>query len=284
MAGLIFFLGILIFILVVSGLRIVQQYEKALVMTLGKYTGQKSPGLNLIIPFGIQKLVKLDMRIITIDVPKQEVITKDNVTINIDAVVFIQVRHAEKAYLEVQNYRLATAQFAQSALRDVVGQVELDTLLSQRERVSGEIKQIVDKATEPWGIDVPDIKIQNVELPQDMKRVIAKQAEAEREKRAVITKALGELESSENLATAAKRLAAAPGALHLRTLTTLNDLSSDQSNTVIFAIPLEVLRAFEGMADSSSFASMANSVISKHKPTTPKPPAAKHQTPPASKT
>ncbi len=264
MAATIFF-GTILFVLIVSGLRIVQQYERALVMTLGRYTGQKSPGLNLVIPFGIQRLVKLDMRIVTIDVPKQEVITKDNVTINIDAVVFIQVKYAEKAYLEVQKYKLATAQFAQAALRDVVGQIELDTLLSERERVSLQIKEIVDKATEPWGIDVPDVKVQNVELPQDMKRVIAKQAEAEREKRSVIVKAQGEKEASNNLANAAATLAKTPGALHLRTLTTLNDLSSDQSNTVIFAIPLEVLRAFEEVGDKNAIANFASKAVASTK-------------------
>lgn len=188
---------------------------------------------------------KVDMRLTTVDIPKQEVITKDNVTINIDAVVYFRVKVAEKAVLDVQNYRLATSQYAQAALRDVVGKVELDTLLSERDRISEEIKLIVDAATEPWGIDVADVNIQNVELPNDMKRVIGKQAEAEREKRSVIVKAQGELEASQNLADAAKKLADTPGALHLRTLTTLNDLSSDQSNTVIFAIPLEILRAFE---------------------------------------
>ena len=155
-----------------------------------------------------------------------------------------------KISLDVQNFRLATAQYAQASLRDVVGKVELDTLLSERDRVSQEIKLIVDAATEPWGIDVPDVNIQNVELPNDMKRVIGKQAEAERERRSVITKAQGELEASQNLADAATKLANTPGALHLRTLTTLNDLSSDQSNTVIFAIPLEVLRAFESVGSS----------------------------------
>lgn len=232
-------------VLLIIGLRVIDQYEKALVLTLGKFTSIRKPGLNWIFP-GVQRLIKVDLRIATVDIPKQEVITKDNVTINVDAVVYFKVASAEKAILEVQNYRRATAQYAQAALRDVVGKVELDTLLSERDRISSEIKTIVDAATEPWGIDVPDVNIQNVELPTDMKRVIAKQAEAEREKRSVITKAEGEKQASQNLADAADKLSASPGALHLRTLTTLNDLSSDQSNTVIFAVPLEVLRAFEG--------------------------------------
>lgn len=186
------------------------------------------------------------MRLITVDIPRQEVITKDNVTINVDAVVYFKVSKSDVATLTVQNFRLATAQYAQASLRDVVGKVELDTLLSKRDQISQEIKTIVDEATEPWGIDVPTVNIQNVELPSDMKRVIGKQAEAEREKRSVIVKAQGELQASQNLADAAAKLAQTPGALHLRTLTTLNDLSSDQSNTVIFAVPLEILRAFEG--------------------------------------
>lgn len=249
-------LGILVILLivgvflVVTGLRVVDQYEKGIILTFGKYSSTKSPGLRWIFP-GVQRMIKLDLRLATVDIPRQEVITKDNVTINVDAVVYFKIANIEKAYLEVQNFRLATAQYAQAALRDVVGKVELDTLLSERDRVSQEIKLIVDAATEPWGIDVPDVNIQNVELPNDMKRVIGKQAEAEREKRSVIVKAQGELQASQNLADAAKKLAETPGALHLRTLTTLNDLSSDQSNTVIFAVPLEILRAFEGMANKS---------------------------------
>lgn len=242
--GLLFFPAVFF---IIAGLRVINQYEKGLILTLGKYSSTRSPGLTWIFP-GIQKLIKVDLRLATVDIPRQEVITKDNVTINVDAVVYFRVSSPEKAILDVQNFRLATAQYAQAALRDVVGKVELDVLLSERDRISNEIKTIVDEATEPWGIDVPDVNIQNVELPNDMKRVIAKQAEAERERRSVITKAQGELEASNNLAEAAHKLAKTPGALHLRTLTTLNDLSSDQSNTVIFAMPLEVLRAFEAVS------------------------------------
>ncbi len=245
MAGFILFIIVTAIFLAIIGFRVIDQYETALVLTLGRFTGARNPGLRWILP-GIQRMIKVDLRLATVDIPKQEVITKDNVTINVDAVVYFKVASAEKAILKVQNFRLATLQYASAALRDVIGKVELDTLLGERDRISKEIKTIVDEVTEPWGIDIPDVNIQNVELPQDMKRVIAKQAEAEREKRAVIVKAEGELKASQNLADAATKLATAPGALHLRTLTTLNDLSSDQSNTVIFAIPLEVLRAFEG--------------------------------------
>ncbi len=243
--GLLIFIFIVAVFLAIIGFRVIDQYEKALILTLGKYTGTRNPGLNWIFP-GVQRMIKVDLRLATVDIPRQEVITKDNVTINVDAVVYFKVASIERAILKVQNFRLATVQYASAALRDVIGKVELDTLLSERDRISGEIKNIVDEVTEPWGIDVPTVNIQNVELPSDMKRVIAKQAEAEREKRSVIVKAEGELKASQNLADAANKLSSAPGALHLRTLTTLNDLSSDQSNTVIFAIPLEVLRAFEG--------------------------------------
>lgn len=247
MVGFVTFLLVFGLIILISSIKVVDQYEKGVVLTLGKYTGLRLPGLRLVVPV-IQKMYKVDMRLATVDIPQQEVITKDNVTIKVDAVVYFKVKVVEKAVLEVQNFRLATSQYAQAALRDVVGKVELDTLLSERDRISHEIKLIVDAATEPWGIDVMDVNVQNVELPTDMKRVIAKQAEAEREKRSVITKAEGEVQASQNLTDAAKKLSEVPGALHLRTLSTINDLSSDQSNTVIFAMPLEVLRAFERMS------------------------------------
>lgn len=263
MEGFIGFVFISVITLAIIGLRVIDQYEESLVLTLGKFTSIRKPGLNWIFP-GVQRMIKVDLRLATVDIPKQEVITKDNVTINVDAVVYFKVASVEKAILEVQNFRRATTQYAQAALRDVVGKVELDTLLSEREKISHEIKTIVDAATEPWGIDVPDVNIQNVELPTDMKRVIAKQAEAEREKRSVIVKAEGELKASQNLADAANKLSSAPGALHLRTLTTLNDLSSDQSNTVIFAIPLEVLRAFEG-AGGKTLRNIVKKVVSEQK-------------------
>jgi regulator of protease activity HflC (stomatin/prohibitin superfamily) len=246
-----FIIAAIILIAIISGLRVVDQYELGVVLRFGRYIGTKSPGLRFILPYGIDRMIKVDTRIATVDVPRQEVITKDNVTIYVDAVVYFRVKDVQKAVLDVQNFRLATAQYAQAALRDVVGQEDLDTILSERDRISATIKEIVDKATEPWGVDVPDVKMQKMELPEDMKRVIAKQAEAEREKRSVITKASGELEASQNLASAAQKLASTPGALHLRTLTTLNDLSSDQSNTVIFAVPLEILRAFESVGETA---------------------------------
>lgn len=261
------FVIIILIVVFVTGVRIVNQYERGVVLRFGRYKYTKDAGFRFIIPFGIDRMFKVDMRLATVDIPRQEVITKDNVTINVDAVVYFRVADPNKAILDVQNFRLATAQYAQASLRDVVGKVELDTLLSQRDTISNEIKTIVDIATEPWGIDVPDVNIQNVELPDDMKRVIGKQAEAERERRSVVTKAMGELEASQNLADAAKTLATTPGALHLRTLATLNDLSSDQSNTVIFAIPLEVLRAFEGMGGGHGMVDAVGKAVAHRKST-----------------
>ncbi len=253
---LLFFVFLIIGFVILAGIRVVNQYERGVILTLGKYSGTRSPGLNIIIPV-VQNMYKVDMRLATVDIPRQEVITKDNVTVSVDAVVYFRVTNAETAILDVQNFRLATSQYAQAALRDVVGKVELDTLLSERDKISSEIRTIVDAATEPWGIDVPDVNIQNVELPQDMKRVIGKQAEAEREKRAVIVKAEGELKASQDLADAATKLATAPGALHLRTLSSITEMSSDQSNTVVFAVPLEILRAFEGFSEKQMAEALA---------------------------
>lgn len=243
------FLGIVAFILLIS-IRQVNQYERGVKFRLGKYVGINNPGWRLVLPV-IETMAKVDVRVKAVDVPNQEAITKDNISVGINAVIYYKVAEAEKAVLEVENYYYAISQLAQTTMRNIVGSVDLDTLLSERDQVSTEIKEIVDKLTDPWGIKVQNVDLKDVVLPEDMKRVIAKQAEAEREKRAVITKAEGEVIASNNIATAAKTLSEAPGALHLRTLNTLNDLSSDQSNTVIFAIPLEVLRAFEGSQEAS---------------------------------
>lgn len=241
---LLFPIIIFLFIILLASIKIITQYERGVKFTLGKYSGIMNPGLNILIPV-IQNFRRIDVRIKTIDIPKQEVMTKDNVPVRVNAVVYFKVDDPTKSVLEVQDYIFATAQIAQTALRDIVGGISLDSLLVKRDEIASEIKIVVDKETDPWGIDVTTIKMQDIELPQDMKRVMAKQAEAEREKRAVIIKAEGEVVASNNLAKAAKTLSASPGALHLRTLNTLNDLSSDQSNTVIFAIPIEILRAFE---------------------------------------
>ncbi len=246
MTGFIVLVIFIILFVVIPGIRIVNQYERGIVLTLGKYTSTRSPGLNLIIPF-VQTMRKVDVRSTPIDVPKQEVITKDNVTIGVDAVVYFRVITADKAVLETTNYTYATSQFAQAALRDVVGNVELDELLSQRESVSLKIKEIVDAETDKWGIDVENVKIQNIELPQDMKRAMAKQAEAERERRANVINADGEKLAAQTLADAAKMLSSTPGALNLRTLNTLERISTEPSQKTMFLFPVEMIDALRGI-------------------------------------
>ncbi|MFH1637038.1 MAG: slipin family protein [Candidatus Woesearchaeota archaeon] len=228
-----------------AGLKIVKEYERGVRFFLGKYTGIMKPGLRVILPV-IMSWERVDLRVKAVDVPDQDAITKDNVSLKVNAVLYYKVSESEKAILEVEHYNYAVSQLAQTTMRDVVGEVSLDHLLSKRDTVSKRIKDIVDKATDPWGIKVESVELKHVELPADMKRVIGKEAEAEREKRAVIIKAQGEVVASDNMAKAAKTLATAPGALHLRTLQSINDLSSDQSNTIIFAVPLEILKAIEG--------------------------------------
>lgn len=235
---------IFILSLIISGIKIVNQYERGVVLTLGKYTGMRQPGLRVIIP-AIQHMRKVDVRSTPVDVPSQEVITKDNVTIKVDAVVYFRVIDAAKAVLETNNYLYATAQFAQAALRDVVGNVEMDSLLSQRDQISQEIKRIVDSETDQWGIDVENVKIQNIELPQDMKRAMAKQAEAERERRAVIINAEGEKAAAQQVAEAAQMLSKIPGGMGIRTLQTLEKISVEPSQKTVFVLPADLADAFK---------------------------------------
>lgn len=239
MEGLLFLLVIIGVFVLVSGIRIVNQYERGLVLTLGKYTGMRSPGLNIIIPV-IQTIRKVDVRSTPVDVPKQEVITKDNVTIGVDAVVYFRVIDPAKAILETTNYAYATSQFAQAALRDVVGNVEMDELLGKREEVSTQIKTIVDSETDKWGIDVENVKLQNIELPQDMKRAMAKQAEAERERRAVIINAEGEKAAAQQVAEAAAMLSRTPGGVSIRTLQTLEKISVEASQKTVIILPTDL--------------------------------------------
>lgn len=244
--------GLTIFLVVVglfllSGLKIITEYQRGIKFTLGKYTGIMSPGLRLIIPV-IQSMERVDIRVKAVDVPDQDCMTKDNISVNVNAVIYYKINDASKSILEVENYYHATSQLAQTTMRNIVGEVELDELLSNRDEVSRKIREIIDKATDPWGIKVDAVELKDVVLPVDMKRTMSKQAEAEREKRAVIIKAEGEKVAADNLSKAAKMLSSSTGALHLRTLQSMNDISSDQSNTIVFAVPLEVLRAFEGIA------------------------------------
>lgn len=250
MESIFYILLAIVVVIILSGLRIINQYDRGVVLTLGRYTSTRNPGLTWIFwPLGIQRMLTVDLRVKAVDVPDQKAITKDNISVNVNAVIYYKVKDANRAVLEVEDFFHAMSQLAQTTMRDVVGEVELDELLAERDNVSERIRQIVDKVSDPWGIEVSSVSLKDVALPADMERTIAKQAEAEREKRAVIIKAQGEVAAAENMSKAAGILNSTAGALHLRTLQSLNDLSSDQSNTVIFAIPLEILRAFEKFND-----------------------------------
>jgi regulator of protease activity HflC (stomatin/prohibitin superfamily) len=238
---------IAVILIVLASLKVVKEYERGVRFTLGKYTGMMKPGLRMVIPV-IQSWERVDLRVKAVDVPDQDCITKDNVSVRVNAVLYFKVAEAEKAIIGVENYFYATSQLSQTTMRDIVGEVTLDELLRERDEISKKIKMIVDKATDPWGIKVESVDLKHVELPDNMKRTMAKEAESEREKRAVIIKAEGEVMAANNMSKAATMLAKAPGALHLRTLQSINDMSSDQSNTIVFAVPLEILKSFEGFA------------------------------------
>jgi len=243
--GLLIFLLVVVAIIILSGIKIVNQYQRGVVLTLGRFTGIRNPGLRIVIPL-IQRMITVDVRSTPIDVAKQEVITKDNVTVGVDAVVYLRVIDPAKAVLETTNYVYATSQFAQAALRDVTGNLEMDDLLSKREAISQQIKEIVDTQTDQWGIDVETVKVQNIELPQDMKRAMAKQAEAERERRANVINADGEKLAAQTLADAAKILATTPGAINLRTLNTLERISTEPSQKTMMLFPVELVDALRG--------------------------------------
>ena len=234
---------ILALLVVASCLKVVKQYEKGVVFTLGRYTGLKGPGLVFIVPI-IQKMIKIDLRTRVVDVPYQEAITRDNIATKINAVVYYRVVEPERAVLEVEDYHLAVSQIAQTTMRNIVGEVDLDELLANREKIANRIEKIVDRATDPWGIKIEVVDLKDIQIPDNMKRVLAKKAEAEREKKAVIIKSEGDVIAAKNLAKAAKTLTSSPGALHLRTLQTLNDISSDPNSKIVFAVPVEIFENF----------------------------------------
>ncbi|HJM04699.1 MAG TPA: slipin family protein [Candidatus Saccharimonadaceae bacterium] len=234
------FVAVAVAIFVLSGLKVVNQYQRGVVLTLGKFTGVRQPGLRVIVPI-FQQMTRVDVRSTPIDVTKQEVITRDNVTVGVDAIVYFRVIDTPKAVLETTNYVYATSQFAQAALRDVTGQVDLDDLLGKRDEISTQIKEIVDRQTDQWGIDVENVKIQNIELPQDMKRAMAKQAEAERERRAVIITAEGEKAAAQAVADAAGMLSKIPGGINIRTLQTLEKISVEPSQKTLFVLPADLI-------------------------------------------
>ncbi|KKT74456.1 MAG: SPFH domain / Band 7 family protein [Candidatus Peregrinibacteria bacterium GW2011_GWA2_44_7] len=249
------FMGLITFILFALGfvvlisIRQINEYQRGVKFTLGKFSKVMEPGWRLVIPI-FQSMVKVDMRMKAVDVPSQEAITKDNVSVSINAVIYYKVGDASKAILEVENFYYAVSQLAQTTMRNAVGSVTLDHLLQNREEISAGIRVVIDEASDPWGIKVNNVELKDVVLPEGMKRTMGKEAEAEREKRAVIINSQGELEASENLAAAAKMLSGAPGALHLRTLHAINDISSDESNTTVWMVPIEALKALEAIAGS----------------------------------
>lgn len=239
------FLLPIVVVLLVMLIRQVNQYERGVRFTMGRYSGIMNPGWRIIIPV-FQSYQKVDIRMKAVDVPDQNTITRDNVPVKVNAVIYYNVSDAQKAIIEVEDFRYAISQYAQTTMRNIVGEVTLDELLSSRDKIADRIREIVDLETDAWGLKVQNVELKDVSLPGDMERTIAKQAEAEREKRAVIITSEGELAASKNMAEAAAILASVPGALHLRTLQAINDVSSDQSNTIVFTMPLEILKAFEG--------------------------------------
>lgn len=240
------FLFIFIFLLLVVSIKQINQYERGIKFSLGKYVGMMEPGWNLVFPI-FQSYQRVDIRTKAVDVPDQEAITKDNVSASISAVIYYKVVDASKAVLEVENFFMAIHQLAQTTMRNVIGEVELDALLANRDSVASRIKDIVKETTSAWGLEVISVELKDIILPDSMKRTMAKQAEAERERRATIINSEGEVIAAKNLSQAADLMGNSPGALHLRTLNSINDISSDQSNTVVFVTPIEVLRAVEGL-------------------------------------
>ena len=237
---------LILVLVIIPGVRIINQYERGVVQRLGRFHKILEPGFHIIIPY-IDTLRNVDVRTTPMDVPKQEVITKDNVTVNVDAVVYFKVIDAKKAVFETTNYAYATSTFAQTALRDVTGNFDLDELLSKRDEISSQIKKIVDEQTDNWGIDIESVKLQNIELPADMKRAMAKQAEAERERRAAIISAEGEKASAAAVAEAAELLAKTPGGLNIRTLQTLEKISTDPSQKTVILLPSDLAGSIKNL-------------------------------------
>lgn len=238
-------LAALVLMFLASAIRIVREYERGVIFRLGRLVGAKGPGLFFIIPF-VDKMVKVDLRTITLDVPPQEVITEDNVPVHVNAVVYFRVMNPTAAVVEVLDFIEATRQISMTTLRSIVGKSELDELLTERERLNRELQKIVDEHTDPWGVKVITVEIKDVKIPAEMQRAIARQAEAERERRSKIIHAEGELQAAEKLREAASIMQRSPGALQLRYLQTLTEISAEKTNTIVFPIPLEILQALSG--------------------------------------
>lgn len=252
---LIVVIGFIVFFVIPSTLRIVRQWEHGVVLRFGKLHRTRVPGIRFIFPFGIDKMIKVDRRLVTMDVPKQEMMTRDNVPVTVDAVIYFKVMNAENAIVEVENYAKATALYGQTTLRSVLGQSELDELLAQREKINARLQEIIDERTEPWGIKVTDVEVRDVILPDGMKRAMARQAEVERERRAKIINAQGEFQAAAKLKEAAEIISVQPQALQLRFLQTLTEVASEHNSTLVFPVPIDLFRPFvEGMASKTSYA------------------------------
>ncbi len=253
MDGIIVGVGMALVVLIglaMAGIRIVNEYERGVIFRLGRVMGAKGPGLFFIIPV-IDKMVKVNLQTVTMDIPPQDVITKDNVTVRVNAVTYFNVIDPTKAVVNIQNYLFATSQVAQTTLRSILGQVELDELLTNRDEINDQLQRIIDDLTNPWGVKVTLVEVKDVELPESMRRAMAKQAEAERERRAKIIHARGEFEAAKQLAQAAEEMATAPGAMQLRTLATMSEVSAEKNSTLIFPLPIELLRFFESAAQAA---------------------------------
>jgi regulator of protease activity HflC (stomatin/prohibitin superfamily) len=240
-----FYIIIVFILIILISIKQINQYERGVLFSFGKFSAIIEPGWRIVLPI-VQSYKKIDIRTKAVDVPDQNAITRDNVSVRVNAVIYYFVNDASKAMLEVEDFQYAISQYAQTTMRNIVGEVTLDELLSSRDKIADRIREIVDVETDEWGLKVKNVELKDVSLPQELERTIGKQAEAEREKRAVIITSEGELAAAQNMASAAKILAETPGALHLRTLQSINDMSSDQSNTVVYMVPVEALKALEG--------------------------------------
>jgi regulator of protease activity HflC (stomatin/prohibitin superfamily) len=251
------------FAALISSLRVLREYERGVVFRLGRLTAPRGPGLIAMIPFGIERLVKVPLRIVAMDIPPQDVITRDNVSVKVNAVVYFRVSDPVKAVIVIQDYLFATSQLAQTTLRSVVGQAELDQLLAEREHFNDIVRRIIDEGTDPWGIDVTAVEIKDIDLPHEMQRAMARQAEAERERRAKVINAEGELQASEKLAMAASVLQKEPAAIQLRYLQTVSEIATENNSTTLFPIPIDLFRPFleriTGARESAELASAQSS-------------------------
>jgi len=237
-------------IIIASAIRILLEYERGVVFRLGRFSGVKGPGLKFIIPI-IDQLKKINMRTVAMDVPPQDIITRDNVSVKVNAVLYFRVVQPEKALIEVDNYLYATSQLAQTSLRSVLGQVDLDDLLAQRDKINHNLQEILDRQTDPWGVKISNVEIKHVDLPVEMQRAMARQAESERERRAKVIHAMGEFEASKNLASAAEQISSQSGALQLRFLQTMTEIASEKNSTILFPMPLDLLKPFLSQKDKS---------------------------------